>query len=184
MPKPIPVAIRQHLVERHEAGESLHQITDDLDIPYESGRNIWRLYRDEGRIQPNYANCGRWGVRTSQRVYRAALFLKCLHPTWGAGLIRQVIADKWEDEDLPSVRTLQRWFRQVGYNQPKAPTSGEKRLGRGKAPHNVWEMDSREAISLATGEQVTWLLVSDEASGAVVGGEVFPHSPRQPVGSG
>jgi len=181
MPKPIPAAVRQQVVERYEAGETLRQITTELGLPYESGRNIWRVYRQEGRTQSNYAASGRWGIRTSQRVYRGALFLKFLHPTWGAGLIRQVMADKWTDERLPSERTLQRWYHQAGLQPSKVPLQGEKRLGRGRSPHNVWEMDSREGIRLATGQQVTWLLVSDEASGAIVGGDVFPHCPRRPV---
>lgn len=60
----------------------------------------------------------------------------------------------------------------------KAKGEGQARHGRGKAPHNIWEMDSREAIQLASGEKVSWLLVSDEASGAVLGGEIFPPRPR------
>ena len=182
MPKPIAVMIRHQIIQRHEAGDSLTQIAHSLDMPYERVRNVWRLSRHEGRIEPHYAACGRRGVQASQRVYRAALFLKRLHPTWGAGLIRQVMLDKWPQEELPHERTLQRWFRQAGLPaRRKRMTAGQARLGRGKAPHNVWEMDSREAIALASGAKVSWLVISDEASGAVLSAEVFPHSPRQSV---
>lgn len=180
MPKPIAVVIRRQIVDRHEKGETLTAIARTLDMPYESVRNVWRLYRKEGRIEPNYAACGQPGVRCSQRVYRAARWLKSLHPTWGAGLIRQVIVDKWADEDVPHERSLQRWFRKAGIHTRRQKRRYEKRKGRGKAPHNVWEMDSREQIKLASGEQVSWLVVSDEASGAIVSAEVFPHSPSKP----
>ena len=176
MPKPIPVAIRRQIVERHQSGEKLVQIARRLQMPYESVRNVWRLYRKEGRIQPNYAACGKQGVRCSQRVYRAARWLKRSHPTWGAGLIRQVIVDKWPRDYVPCVRSLQRWFRQSGIHSPRSKRAYQPRKGRGKAPHNVWEMDSREQIELASGQKVTWLLNSDEASGAILSAEVFPPS--------
>lgn len=179
MPKPIPVAIRRQIVERREQGERLNRLAEDLSMPYESVRKVWRLYRREGRIHPNYHACGKRGVKASQRVYRAAIWLKRQHPTWGAPLIRQVIHDKWTDEKVPHERSLQRWFVQAGLVVKKAKVEGQARLGRGKAPHNIWEMDSREAIQLANGEKVSWLLVSDEASGAILSGEVFPPRPRQ-----
>jgi hypothetical protein len=175
MPKPIPVVIRMQVIERHQAGEGLNQIAQTLGIPYESVRKVWRVYRIEGRIAPNYAACGPQGVKASERVYRGARFLKRLHPRWGAGLIRQVLVEKWPQEQIPHERTLQRWFRVANLNPPPAKPSGQARLGRGKAAHNVWEMDSREGIELASGEKVSWLLVTDEASGAVLSGGVFPH---------
>jgi hypothetical protein len=178
MPKPIAVAIRRQIVDRREQGERLNRIAADLSMPYESVRKVWRLYRREGRIHPNYQACGKRGVKASQRVYRAAIWLKVLHPTWGAPLIRQVIRDKWADEQVPHERSLQRWFIAAGVQPKKPKGEGQARHGRGKAPHNIWEMDSREAIQLASGEKVSWLLVSDEASGAVLGGEIFPPRPR------
>lgn len=181
MPKPIPVAVRQQIVERHQMGERLAQISPELEVPYESARNVWRVYRQEGRIAPNYAACGRQ-VQASRWVYRAALFLKRRHPTWGAPLIRQIIGDQWSTEALPHAGSLQRWFRQAGLNPPQAAVVGEARRGRGRAAHPVWEMDSREGMILSNGEKVSWLVVSDEASGAVLSGEVFPHSPRQSIG--
>ena len=58
MPRPIPVAIRRQIVERHEAGEPLTKIAAEVNPAYESVRNVWRLYQREGRITPNYAACG------------------------------------------------------------------------------------------------------------------------------
>lgn len=178
MPKPIPVAIRRQIVEHRQGGERLNRIAADLSVPYESVRKVWRLYRREGRIEPNYQACGKRGVKGSRRVYRASLWLKRHHPSWGAPLIRQIIRDKWTSEQVPHERTLQRWFVQAGLSAKKVKGEGQARQGRGKAAHNIWEMDSREAIQLGSGEKVSWLLVSDEASGAVLGGEIFPPTPR------
>jgi transposase len=178
MPKAIPVVVRRQLVERHKGGESLRQLAEELCLPYESARKVWRFYRRSGQLSPNYQACGRRGVRASRRVYRAALWLKHKHPTWGAPLIRQIIRDKWGEEGVPHERSLQRWFVQAGLQAQKPKVAGQARVGRGTAAHSIWEMDSREAIQLASGEKVSWLLVSDEASGAVLGGAVFPPPPR------
>jgi transposase-like protein len=178
MPKAIAVAVRRQIVERHSGGERLSSIARDLSMPYESLRKVWRYYRHTGQLAPNYQACGKRGVRASRRVYRAAVWLKRLHPTWGAALIGQVIQDKWETEIVPHKRSLQRWFVQAGVQAPKPKAEGQARVGRGTAAHNIWEMDSREAIQLARGEKVSWLVVSDEASGAVLGGTVFPPRPR------
>jgi hypothetical protein len=181
MPVPIAVAIRQQIVVRRQSGKNLGEIARDLGLPYDSVRNVWRLYQSEGRIKPNYENCGPKEVKVCKKVYRAASFLKYLHPTWGAPLIKQLIQEKWQDEPVPSERSLQRWFKRAGINQPRKKQLGDARKGRGKAAHNVWEMDSREEIQLASGQKVVWLVVSDEASGAILKGSIFPHRQSQPT---
>jgi len=174
MPVPIAVAIRQQIVDRRTRGENLGSIARDLRLSYDGVRNVWRLYRRQGRIKPNYDNCGSKVPKASKRVYRAALYLKYAHPTWGAPLIKQLIQEKWQDESVPNERSLQRWFKQANLNRPPQKPLGEARKGRGQAAHNVWEMDSREAIELGSGERVVWLVTSDEASGAILKGSIFP----------
>jgi hypothetical protein len=181
MPVPIAVAIREQIVIRRQGGENLGEIARDLGMSYDSVRNVWRLYQSQGRIKPNYGNCGPKAPKVCKRVYRAALFLKHKHPTWGAGLIKQLIEDKWADETVPSERSLQRWFKRAGINQARKKQLGEARKGRGKAVHNVWEMDSREEIRLASGQKVVWLVASDEASGAILKGSIFPHRQSQSI---
>ena len=180
MPKPIPVAIRRQIVEARQGGEKLSQIARELGMPYESVRNVWRLYRKAGRIHPNFQASGRKGARCARKVYFAAVFLKALHPSWGAGLIRQVILQRWPDAQVPSPRSLQRWFASKR-RKGRALVQVEARIGRGKTPHNIWEMDSREGIRLKNGERAIWLLVSDEASGAILSSEVFPPKSSEPI---
>lgn len=181
MPIPIAVAIRQQIVERREGGENLGTIARTLEMSYESVRNVWRVYRSQGRIKPNYGNCGPKTAKACKKVYRAALYLKYMHPTWGAPLIKQVIEEKWQGQIVPSERSLQRWFKRAGINRPPQKPLGEARKGRGLAAHNVWEMDSREEIQLGSGERVVWLVTSDEASGAILKGRVFPPRQGQPT---
>ena len=180
MPKPIAVAIRQQIVERHQQGQSLAQIAADLAMPYPSVRNVWALYRREGRIAPNYQACGRAGVRASKRIHRAALWLKRGHPSWGAPVIRLLLQQKWPQEAVPHERTLQRWFRAAGVQPARQTGRQPRQMARGAQPHEVWEMDSKEGLVLSTGEAVSWVVISDEASGGMLQGTVFPHPPCQP----
>jgi hypothetical protein len=175
MPKPIPVALRQEIVTRHEKGEPLAQIAREVGRPYDSVCKVWTLYRREGRITPNYQNCGRKQKQASRRVVRAALWLKRAHPGWGGRLIRTLIGQKWADEYVPDERTLQRWFRQAGVHSRRQGRKPHQRVKRGQTAHAVWEMDSKQTVVLANGEEVSWLLMSDEASGAMLHGTVFPH---------
>src|SRR5205814_3520080 len=50
-------------------------------------------------------------------------------------------------------------------------------------PHEIWQVDASERIPLANRQQVCWLRVVDEASGAVLGTAVFPPSLREPGAS-
>lgn len=175
MGRPVPMTTREQIVHRHEAGKSLQAIAADLELSPYTVRNLWRRYRDHGwaGLAPHYEACGRKGPQCSARVYRGALWLKRAHPKWGARLIRMVLAEKWPEEYMPHERTLQRWFRQAGLNRQRGHQPS-RHHGRGVEPHGVWAMDAKENIRLGSGERVSWLIISDEASGAVLAGAIFP----------
>jgi hypothetical protein len=175
MPKPIAILEQQNIVERHEQGESLAAIGRHLGRPYRSVWNVWQRYCDTGRIESHYRNCGRRGqISFTGRVYRGALMLRRLHPSWGAPLIRSLLGQKWADEPLPTVRTLQYWFRQKGLNQSPRHRQPVAPVRRGEAVHEVWALDSKEKIQLANGQAVSWLTLSDEKSGVVLAGTFSP----------
>jgi hypothetical protein len=77
---------------------------------------------------------------------------------------------------VPHERTLQRWFRQAGVHRRPQGRKPRQRVKRGQTAHAVWQMDSKQAIGLANDEMVSWLLISDENSGAMLHGTVFPHA--------
>jgi hypothetical protein len=108
-------------------------------------------------------------------VYEAAIDLKREHPKWGAQFIRIHLQRQYPQQALPSVRTLQRWFRAAGV--ARTPSVRQQRSGhiqRGQQVHAVWAVDAKEGIHLADGSVVSWLVMTDEASGAVLEAAVFP----------
>jgi transposase len=176
MPKAIPVPIRRRIVERHQQDESLPAIAKDLGLPFETVRGIWRRYRDRGEVglQPDYDKCGKRGIRSPKLVYRAAIWLKRAHPKWGATLIKLLIEEKWPALETPHARTLQRWFRAAGVDRRHKRRVTGQNHARGKAVHEVWQMDAKEQIQLADGSEGSWLSLTDEQSGAIIAAGIFP----------
>lgn len=182
MPAAVPVPLREAIIDSHQGGESLGAIATRLELSYWTVRKLWRRYRTGGKagLKPAYARCGSRRARRTDKVYRAAIWLKRGHPQWGGGLIRVVIEAKWPTVQVPSVRTVQRWFREAGVARRARHHKRAGVIPRAQAAHETWEIDAKEQIKLASGEQVSWCLVTDERSGAVLAGEVFPPATLDP----
>ena len=177
MPRPIPVPVRQEIVERHQdRKESPASIARALGLSEDGVRKIWRQYQRDGDIQLRYFRCGQREHESPRLAYRGVLTLKRRHPTWGAGYILLCLAEKWPDLPLPSERTAQRWFQKAGLTQPRSVLPPQERR-KGTQPHEVWEMDATEQVKLEGEEQASWLSCVDEATGAVLTTAVFPPTP-------
>jgi hypothetical protein len=175
MPRAIPLPIRHQIVDRHRAGESLPAIAADLGLSPWTVRTRWRRARDQGAagLAPAYARCGHAGLRSSARIARAACWLRRRHPGWGARLILTILHARSPDEPLPHPRTVERWFRARELLAPPAPRRSPP-PPRSPTPHAVWQLDAKEQIRLADASWASWLVASDEASGAIVATAVFP----------
>ena len=176
MPAATPMHQRQEIVKRHQAGQSLAQIARDMQLSEATVRNIWRFFQQHHKLEPNYAACAKTEPRKAPAVYQQAIALKREHPRWGAGLIWVELAERFAESALPSERTLQRWFHRAGLVEVRNRTQvAQPALKRGEQAHEVWAVDAKEAIALGNGEVVSWLLISDEGSGAVLETRLFPH---------
>jgi transposase len=175
MPAPIPVEIRRQIVTRHESGETLVEISQTLGLSYETVKRLWGRWRKEGKLTPNYEQAKRRGTRRYGSIYEAAIQMKRDHPKWGAGLIRIQLERDYPSEKSPSTRTLQRWFRTEGIGRTPPVRRQRQAVQRGQTVHDVWAVDAKEHIRLEDGREVSWLTVTDEASGAILVTEVFPR---------
>jgi hypothetical protein len=175
MPCAIPQPLREEIVSRHQAGETLAGIALDLKLCYRSVRGIWQRYRQRGAagLPPDYARCGRPGPRGAPELYAAALAAKRAHPRWGGTLIRLHLGEQFPAQPLPSVRTLQEWFRQAGLQTPRNRRPSAPRT-RAREVHAVWQLDGKEGMRLADGTPTVTLTLVDEASGAVLSTAAFP----------
>jgi hypothetical protein len=176
MPSAIALPIRQQMIERRRRGATIAAIAAEFAISYWSVRTIIRRYRDRGAsgLRPDYHRCGAKGCRYQRRVYRGALWLKRHHPSWGAGFIRVLLQQRWSDMQLPSERTLQRWFK--AHRPPSLPTPETPTAKRQSAAdvHQVWQLDATSHQRLADGSGASWVTLVDEASGAHLDSVAFP----------
>lgn len=170
MPAPIPYAHRLEIVERKEKGESLAQIAESLGYSYWGIRGIWRQYLKRGKagLATRYKE-GWQEPRTKREIYEEAMELKREHPGWGAGVIRAILQEHWPKEEVPKERTLQAWWRR-GKIQRARQRKVKGNEERARKVHEVWQIDGVEV------GKYSWITVTDEKSGAVLGGRIFPLS--------
>ena len=174
MPIAISTAKRLSIIEQYEKGKSLLQISKDEKISYATVHRLYHRYKEKGisGLTPHYNRCGSKQLKSSKLIVRAVRCLKTWHPSWGAGRIKTKILQKYPQAQLPSSRTLQRWFRNNGQNKPQSkPPQSARRWA--KSVHDVWQIDAKEEVRLANGQKVCWLNITDEKSSAIIDPPVF-----------
>ena len=175
MPRPIPVPIRRAMFRLWQKGYGTRQIAESLGLPCSTVRRLLQRFRLHGTdgLSPDYWHPSVPEAAPSELV-ETAMSLRQEHPTWGAGLIRVQLLLEAPGRPVPSERTLQRWFVRAGLSPAPAGRPPRTRLDRATAPHETWQMDAKEHIRIKTREEVSWLRLIDECSGAVLWTAVFP----------
>jgi transposase len=183
MPRALPLALREQIVRRRQQREPLTAIAEALQVPERTVRRWWHKYQQAGPdgLQTHYAHCGPKGPKAPPAVHAAALELKREHPTWGAGLIRLQLVERFDAAAVPKERAIQRWFQAAGLQPPRAKRPPLER-SPGKEAHQVWQMDAKEQMRLGDGSGTSVLSVTEEATGAVL--ELAPFPPVSLVARG
>jgi transposase len=173
---PTPIPLRHAILRRWHKGQSVATIAQALGVVPRTVRHLVRRFRHEGdaAVAPSYHRAETPEPRGSRELFQTAVKLRQQHPTWGAGLIRVILRRDGASSSPPAERTLQRWFRRDGLAPAPAGRRPAASAQRAQAPHEVWQMDAKEQIRLASGERVSWLRIVDECSGAVLWTAVFP----------
>jgi hypothetical protein len=96
------------------------------------------------------------------------------HPTWGAELIRVHLCQQLGGDAVPATRTLQRWLLKADLAPAPSGRRPKPNSARATQPHQTWQMDAKERIEICSKQQVSWLRLIDECSGAVLSTVVFP----------
>ncbi len=180
MPAPLPLPLRRRILEQQQRGLPPAAIARQLQLPARTVRALCARFRAGGTGAVEPVSYDRAAAAPSPAVQQA-LLLHAQHPSWGAPyLLVQLRQHHPDRHDLPSARTLQRWFARQ--QLPPAPAGRKPAQARATArqPHEVWQMDAVEQLALQTGQQVSWLRWVDELTGAVLGTDVFPLRQLRP----
>jgi transposase len=177
MPAPIPIPVRQVILQRWCKGESVASLAEELRLAVRTVRHLVRRFAERGQnaLEPDYARCATKKLPTHTEPFRKAIEMRQQHPRWGGGLIRVFLQEKGA-RDCPSERTLQRWFRRCTLASAPPGRRPAGKTQRAQQPHDVWQMDAVDQLRLASGQQVSWLRLVDECSGAVLQTTIFPPS--------
>jgi hypothetical protein len=181
MPRPISDAARLQLWQRVQDGEALTLVAADLQLRLRTAQNLLGAFHKCGGPQPpRYTNCGRTLDLGRQPAHQLVLQLRRGHRGWGAGRIRLEL-HRHGLQPVPPERTIRRWLADAGLAPapPIRQTPPASDRHRARQPHEVWQMDAAEHLRLANRQEVSWLRLVDEFTGAVLQTEVFP--PRQLV---
>lgn len=184
MPRAIPVPIRQQVWHRLQLGQPTRQIAAALRLPPRTVRALARRFRAGGpaALAPGYRRPGHLAHEQPPAAIAAVCQLRREHPTWGAGLILVILRERRPEHAWPSERTAQRWLHRAGLAPAPRGRRPGSNLERATQPHEVWQMDAAECIPLAGGEQVCWLRLVDEFTGAALRTTLFPPAAVEPGG--
>jgi hypothetical protein len=177
MPRAVPVPLRLRLFELADQGRAAADIASALDLV---PRTVRRLLAQRQRLaaegfQPAYHRCGR-----QPQLCQQAIDLRREHPTWGVPYIR-VVLEETTPTPLPSTRTLQRHLAHAGLQPAPAGRPPRSQRRRAQAPHEIWQLDGCERLPLRTLQEVSWVRLVDEYTGAFLGTRVFPLGSFQQV---
>jgi transposase len=175
MPAAIPIPVRQVILKRWQKGESVASLAEELKLSVRTVRNLVHRFAERGQrgLEPDYGRCATKTMPTNSDEFQKAIEMRKRHPTWGGGLIRVLLQEQGHDA-CASERTLQRWFQHSTVASAPPGRRPDSDVRRAHHPHEVWQMDAVDQLRLANGQQVSWLRLVDECSGAVLQTTIFP----------
>ena len=174
MGKALSLSKRHRIVKDWQSIGNYAEVARKHKVAYQTVRRLCKRFEQEGKsgIQSRYINCGPKEIKSDALINRASLWLKRLHPDWGAPFILTKLRERYFDRKIPSERTLQNWFRAAGLNLPKTKEPREEKQWAEQV-HDVWQVDGKEEQKLQNGDPACWLTVVDEHSGSLIAAPAF-----------
>src|SRR3954454_1013779 len=118
MPAPLSFMLRERIRARLEQGHNPAAIARELRLRPRTVRHLCERWRRLGDAALETTCQAPPPLRPSLAMEQA-LLLHQEHPSWGAEFVLHKLEQMHPEVELPSVRSLQRWFRRQGL--PAAP---------------------------------------------------------------
>lgn len=177
------VLLRQKIATEHQNGASYNRLAQRYGVSYNTVRTICIRYKELGEagLVPRYSNCGRPVVDGAERSFRLVRLLKHLHTTWGIGYILVRIQLDYPHLALQSERHYQRRLADGKSTLPKPQLPSSAPADRSRLAHDTWQIDAKERIGMADGQERCFLNITDEKTAAILKAKGF--SPRTDLSS-
>lgn len=179
------VAERNRMVDLKLAGDSLPEIAEQTGWSFECVRKWWRRFRDGGRgaLGPSDQGDRQGGPMSTfpDGVRFAFLRIKKEHPGWGAAVARPRVARRLQvaEADLPCVSTIEKYWASFGdrlyqRHRRRRPPLKRERGAKPSHPHERWQADFKEWVSVEGLGKIDVLNIRDEATPVKIGSFVYP----------
>ena len=173
---PITQAEKQLMSQKKAAGESLMQISVEMQCSYEAVRKWWRYERDQDKPRAR-GRPKRGPVSTYPAPEREkAVELKKAHPHWGPETVKLELKKTLhlKTEELPSAARLSVLFKQrcADAVQPRQRRSLPPPDPKVVNAHQRWQMDAKEGIPVGA-ERVNVQEIRDIFSGLMITSQAF-----------
>jgi len=170
------VLLRQKIVADYQKGSSYISLSHRYGMSYNTVRTICIRYNELGEagLISRYSNCGRLQVAGAERSFRLVRLLKHLHPTWGIGYILVRIQLAYPYLVLQSERHYQRRLSDGKSALPKPQLPSPAPIDRSRLAHDTWQIDAKERIEMADGQERCFLNITDEKTAALLKTMGFP----------
>jgi transposase len=177
MGRALTISTREEIMRLFVSGQNAYSISKALNLSYSTVNGLCKRIKEGGVafLPARYGDCGRRPAREQNPLYQKLLDMRREHPEWGAEYL--LVQMSKFGPPLPSPRTLQRWFRKEGFSCLRGRAPKTVKVWSSKV-HDIWQVDAKEQVSLPGGEEVCWLSVTDEKSGALLGAVLFPPQPH------
>ncbi len=175
--RPLTVAEQERIVQYKQEGWMLKAIAAEMHCSIYTVRKHWRRQRDNQAAKPRGRPCSGTLSSYAAEIVEEAVKMKQEHPGWGAVTVRLKLAKKLGKplEELPSCSRLAVLFKE---RCPQAVQERNKRTYPEKPPpvvirpHQRWQMDAQEGLSVMSREKVNLLNVRDPL-GLMIGSKAF-----------
>lgn len=176
--EPLTEAEKSYIYERKCAGVTLKQIAEEVGCAPITVRKWWRHGRDGTRPQAR-GRPKRGELSTyPEAVREAAVAIKRAHPHSGPAKVKLELKKQLQltDAELPSHARLSALFKAAcpeavqprqrhHYRQKPPPVA--------KYPHQLWQMDSKEAIDFGEAAKASALNIRDPKAALIIASRVF-----------
>jgi hypothetical protein len=170
------VLLRQQIASDHNLGESYSSLAKRYALSYNTVHTICKRHKEFGEpgLIPRYSNCGRHVISGAERSFRLVRLLKHLHPTWGVAYILVRVRRGYPGLALQSERHYQRRLANGAKALPRPQLPPPAPTERARLPHDTWQIDAKERIGMADGQERCFLNITDEKTAAVIKAKGFP----------
>ncbi len=174
------VKLRQQIAADHKLGESYTSLARRYSMSYNTVRSICMSYAAFGErgLIPRYSKCGRRTSDGAERSFRLVRMIKHLHPSWGVAYILVRIRQTYADLVLQSERHYQRRLENIGNKSPQSQLPLSPPIERSRLPHDTWQIDAKERIKMADGQERCFLNITDEKTASLLKAKGFPPGPN------